>query len=110
MIDSTQCQDLTSFQILICFTFFLISTARLASAHAHAHIGLACSATLRLRLHFWSNHDNRLSKEERDTRRRVFWSVVKLDRYSSAVLGLSAFIDLQAVNPAIDLTLAEAMK
>lgn len=108
LVDVTQCSDLRSLQTLLCFILFLISTARLASAHAY--IGLACSTTLRLGLHFRSNYDTSLSKQQRELRRDVFWSVVKMDMYASAVLGLPAFIDLQEVDPAIDKTVADCFQ
>ncbi|KAJ9635752.1 Gypsy retrotransposon integrase-like protein 1 [Knufia peltigerae] len=107
MVDITTCRDLRSLQILLCYTLFLISTARMASAHAF--LSLACSSALRLGLHHRSTHDATITRRDRDTRRKIFWTIIKLDMYLSAVLGLPAMIDLQDVDPAIDLTLNEAI-
>ncbi|KAK5026965.1 Gypsy retrotransposon integrase-like protein 1 [Exophiala sideris] len=108
MVDITACRNLRSMQILLCFALFLISTARIASAHAF--ISLACSSALRLGLHHRSTHDVSISKQDRDTRRNVFWTTIKLDMYVSAVLGLPAFLDVRDVDPAIDLTVAEVLE
>jgi len=108
MVDITACRNLRSMQILLCFALFLISTARIASAHAF--ISLACSSALRLGLHHRSTHDANISKQDRDTRRNVFWTTIKLDMYVSAVLGLPAFLDVRDVDPAIDLTVAEVLE
>lgn len=108
MVDITQCRNIMSLQTLLCSILFLISTARIVSAHTY--IGIAVAATFRLGLHFRSNHDSSFSDAERDVRRRIFLTVVRLDIYVSSVLGLPAFIDLQEVDPAIELTIEEALK
>lgn len=108
MVDITACRNLRSMQILLCLALFLISTARIASAHAF--VSLACSTALRLGLHHRSTHDSTLSKQDRDARRNVFWTTIKLDMYVSAVLGLPGFLDVRDVDPAIDLTLAEVIE
>jgi hypothetical protein len=108
LTDLTDCRDFPSLQILLSFTLFQISLGRLASAHAL--IALACSSALRLGLHHRSTHHANISREDRATRRTVFWTVIKLDMYLSAVLGLPPFIDLQQVDPALDSTLAEAVR
>jgi len=106
MTDVTQCSDLQSLQVLVCFILCLMSSARLASAHSY--LGLACSATLRLGLHFRSNHNASFSVAHRHIRRMLFWVVIKLDMYASSVLGFPTFMHLQEVDPAIDLTLKSA--
>jgi hypothetical protein len=78
-------------------------------ASAHAFLSLACSSALRLGLHHRSTHDIALSRRDRDTRRKIFWTIIKLDMYLSAVLGLPALLDLRDVDPAIDLTISEAI-
>ncbi|KIX07569.1 uncharacterized protein Z518_02222 [Rhinocladiella mackenziei CBS 650.93] len=108
LVDISDCRDLPSLQLLLSFVIFLISNARLASAHAF--IALACSSSLRLGLHYRSTHHATISQQDRATRRKVFWAVIKLDMYLSAVLGLPAFIDLREVDPAVDLTLEKALR
>ncbi|KEF61144.1 uncharacterized protein A1O9_02709 [Exophiala aquamarina CBS 119918] len=107
LTDFSDCGDFPSLQLLLSFTVFQISVSRLASAHAI--IAQACSSALRLGLHHRSTHHSTVSREDRATRRTVFWTVIKLDMYLSAVLGLPPFIDLRQVDPALDLTLAEAI-
>lgn len=108
MVDITQCRNVMSLQTLLCSILFLISTARIGSAHTY--IGIAVAATFRLGLHFRSNQDSSFSAADRDIRRKIFLTVVRLDMYVNAVLGLPAFIDLQEVDPAIELTIEQALK
>lgn len=107
LVDIADCRDLSSLRILLSFVIFQISVAGLASAHAF--MGLACSLALRLGLHYRSTHHATISQQDRAARRKAFWTVIKLDIYLSAVLGLPAFIDLREVDPAIDSTLNEAI-
>lgn len=108
MIDPTGCRDITSLQVLLSFILFLVSTARLGSAHAY--VGLAAASALRQGLHFRSTYEESYTAIERDLRRKVFWAVLNLDMYVSTVLGLPVFIDLNAVDPAIDVTLEYSLK
>ena len=65
---------------------------------------------MRQGLHFRSTHEPELPDKERRTRRRVFWAVVNLDMYISGILGLPTFMDLSAVDPAIDTTIEAALQ
>ena len=103
MIDPTGCRDITSLQVILSFILFLVSTARLGSAHAY--VGLAAASAMRQGLHFRSTYEESFTEIERDLRRKVFWAVLNLDMYVSTVLGLPVFVDLSAVDPAIDVTL-----
>lgn len=108
MLDIAHMRTLRSLQSVVCMVLFLISTARVASGHAF--VGVACAAAMRQGLHHRSTHESSLPAKERRVRRRVFWAVMNLDMYVSGVLGLPPFIDLNAADPAIDLTIGVALK
>ncbi|OQV00477.1 Fungal specific transcription factor domain-containing protein [Cladophialophora immunda] len=95
MVDLDRCRDIPTLQTLLCFILFLISTARLATAHTF--IGLAVAAAMRMGLHSQASCDG-LSELEKDVRRRTFWTIVKLDIYSGTVLGLPGMIKLDYVD------------
>lgn len=95
MVNLDRCRDILSLQTLLCFILFLISTARLATAHTFT--GLAVAAAMRMGLHSQTSCDG-LSHLEKDIRRRVFWTIVKLDMYSGTVLGLPGMINLDYVD------------
>jgi hypothetical protein len=63
---------------------------------AHPYIGVACSSALRLGLHSRSLGSLSLTQEQLQERERAFITVLKVDLYSSLVLGLPAFIDLRS--------------
>lgn len=106
-VDIAQVRTITALQCLISLILFLVSTARIASAHAF--LGAACASAMRQGLHFRSTHDANLSAREKRVRRRVFWSVMNLDLYISSILGLPQIMDLSAVDPAIDTTIEIAL-
>ncbi|EXJ93433.1 hypothetical protein A1O1_01825 [Capronia coronata CBS 617.96] len=95
MVNLDHCRDILSLQTLLCFILFLMSTARLATAHTF--IGLAVAASMQMGLHSQASCDG-LSEFEKDIRRRVFWTIVKLDIYSGTVLGLPGMINLDYVD------------
>ena len=106
-LDVAQLRTITALQTIICAILFLISTARMASAHAF--IAAACASALRQGLHFRSTHEASIPHNERVVRRRVFWAVTNLDMYVSIVLGLPQFLNLASVDPTIDVTIAAAL-
>lgn len=108
MLDIAHLRTLRSLQAVVCVVLFLISTARVASGHTF--VGVACAAAMRQGLHHRSTHETYLPAKERKVRRRVFWAVMSLDMYVSGVLGLPSFIDLDAADPAIDLTIGTAFR
>ena len=95
MIDLDRCRDIPTLQTLLCLVLFLISTARLATAHTF--IGLAVAAAMRMGLHSQASCEG-LSDVEKYVRRRTFWTIVKLDIYSGTVLGLPGMIRLDYVD------------
>lgn len=92
MIDVTNCRDVNSLQVLICFILFLMSTARLATSHTYT--GLALTSAIRLGLHSQGPINDSFSEEALAERRRVFQTIIKMDIYTSSVLGLPTLTDL----------------
>jgi len=107
MLDIAHLRTIVSLQTVVGIILFLISTARIASAHAF--LGVACAAAMRQGLHFRSTHESSFPDDEIKVRRRVFWAVMNLDMYVSGILGLPPFMDLSAVDPAIDITIEAAL-
>lgn len=107
-MDISRLRTIESLQSVIALILFLISTARIASAHAF--LGSACAAALRQGLHFRSTYEAEISYRERKVRRRVFWALINLDMYISLILGLPPCMDLNAVDPAINLTIYTSLK
>jgi hypothetical protein len=95
MLELSRCRDILGLQTIICLALFLISTSRLATAHTL--IGIAVSASMRMGLHSQTSC-NGLTPLSREIKIRVFWTVVKLDIYSSIILGLPGLIDLSCVD------------
>lgn len=107
MLDIAHLRNLVALQSIISLILFLVSTARMASAHAF--LGAACASAMRQGLHYRSTHEASISESERRVRRRVFWAVMNLDMFISSILGLPPFMDLSAVDPAIDTTIEHAL-
>ncbi|KAK5056635.1 hypothetical protein LTR84_012167 [Exophiala bonariae] len=95
MTELNRCRDILGLQTIINLALFLISTCRVATAHTL--IGLAVSASLRMGLHSQSSCSG-LTSLSREIKIRVFWIVVKLDIYSSILLGLPMMLDLTYVD------------
>lgn len=108
MVDIAHLRTVVSLQVVISIILYLVSTARMASAHAF--LGAACAAAMRQGLHFRSTHEAQFPEKERRVRRKIFWAVMNLDGYITSILGLPPFLDATAVDPAIDLTVEAALK
>ena len=98
MVDISRCRNLLALQALIGFVLFLMSTARLATSHTY--IGLAVTSAMRLGLSSYSIHTESMPDSERDLRRRVFYTIVKLDIYTAQVLGLPILTNIQELKDA----------
>ncbi|KAJ9620348.1 Gypsy retrotransposon integrase-like protein 1 [Knufia peltigerae] len=98
-LDISQCADLISLQALLCLTIFLVSTSRITAAHTY--LGVASSAATRLGLHKKVEEGVPLSAAQRDTRTRVFLSLLQLDLYVSLVLDIPGFINLDHIDSEI---------
>ncbi|ESZ92990.1 hypothetical protein SBOR_6611 [Sclerotinia borealis F-4128] len=83
MMDLTDSRDMMSLQTIIFMVLFLQATSNLSICYSY--IGVALRAALRMGLH--RNLSGNFNPIERETRKRVFWIVRKLDTYVSAILG-----------------------
>ncbi|CZT49777.1 related to transcriptional activator Mut3p [Rhynchosporium secalis] len=83
MLDVTDCRDITSLQAVIFMTLFLQSSSNLSTCYSY--IGVALRSGLRMGIH--RNLAGNFNPIERETRRRVFWVIRKMDTYVSALLG-----------------------
>ena len=83
-MDIADCRVLTAIQTVIFMILFLQSTAKLSTCYAY--VGIALRSALRMGLH------RSLSKSfnpiEAEVRKRVFWTIRKMDIYVGAMLGL----------------------
>lgn len=83
MMDITDCRDLTSLQAILFMIIFLQASANLSTCYSY--IGIALRSALRLGLH--RNLTGDFNPIERETRKRVFWTIRKMDTYVSCLLG-----------------------
>lgn len=84
-MEITDCRDLTSLQTILFMIMFLQSSAKLSTCYSH--IGIALTSAIRMGLHR-SVPVTFINPVERETRRRVFWVIWKMDTYVGALLGL----------------------
>ncbi|KAI5781651.1 fungal-specific transcription factor [Peziza echinospora] len=84
MIEITDCRDIMSIQAVILMIIFLQSSTKMSTCYSY--VGIALSAALRMGLH--RTIELNMTPIERETRKRIFWTVRKMDTYVSALLGL----------------------
>lgn len=89
MLDLTDARDIYAIQSIVMMTIFLQCSARIATCYSY--LGIAVRAAYRLGLHRKVNQS--FNPIELETRRRVFWSIRKMDIYINAILGLPRSID-----------------
>lgn len=82
-MDVTDCRDIVSLQTVVFMVLFLQATANLSTCYSY--IGIALRSALRMGLH--RNLAGTFNPIERETRRRLFWIIRKMDTYVSALLG-----------------------
>ncbi|KAF2020637.1 hypothetical protein BU24DRAFT_340202 [Aaosphaeria arxii CBS 175.79] len=88
LLDIADCRDLTSLQAIIFMIQFLQSSAKLSTCYAY--IGVALRSALRMGLHRSFNVN--FNPIEAEIRKRLFWTIRKMDIYVGAMLGLPSFI------------------
>jgi hypothetical protein len=88
-MDITDCRDITSLQAILFMILFLQSSSNLSTCYSY--IGIALRSALRMGLH--RNLPGSFSLIERETRRRVFWIIRKMDTYVAALLGFPKTLD-----------------
>lgn len=94
MMDITDCRDLMSLQAILFMILFLQSTANLSTCYSY--IGIALRSSLRMGLH--RNLAFNFNHIERETRRRIFWVVRKMDTYVSALLGFPHMLSSEDID------------
>ncbi|RDW71274.1 hypothetical protein BP6252_07837 [Coleophoma cylindrospora] len=83
MMDITDCRDIVALQAVLFMILFLQSSANLSTCYSY--IGIALRSALRMGMH--RNIPGKFTPIERETRRRVFYIIRKMDTYVSALLG-----------------------
>ncbi|KAK9467753.1 fungal-specific transcription factor domain-containing protein [Lipomyces arxii] len=99
MIDITEARDTDSIQVIILMVMFLQNTARLSTCYSY--IGIALRAALRLGLHRKVAY--RFNPVEAEVRKRIFWTIRKMDIHISAMLGLPRCIDEHDIDQVLPL-------
>ncbi|KAK0124497.1 hypothetical protein ONS95_009447 [Cadophora gregata] len=94
MIDITDCRDITSLQAIIFMTLFLQSSSNLSTCYSY--IGVALRSGLRMGIH--RSLAGNFNPIERETRRRVFWVIRKMDTYVSAMLGFPQMLSYDDID------------
>ena len=84
MIDVTDCRDLPSLQAVVFMLMFLQCSAKLPTCYSY--IGIALRSSLRMGLH--RSLSTNFNFIEQETRKRVFWTIRKMDVYISAQIGM----------------------
>ena len=84
LMDITDCRDLTSLQTILVMIFFLQASAKLSTCYSY--IGIAVTSSLRMGLH--RSVPVTFNPIEHEVRKRIFWTIRKMDIYVGALLGL----------------------
>lgn len=85
LINLVDPQDLTSVQTIVMLVIFLQCSARLSTCYSY--IGIAMRAALRMGLHR-NLPSTTFNPAEIEIRKRLFWTIRKMDIYINSVLGL----------------------
>lgn len=93
-MDITDCRDLTSLQAILFMIMFLQASANLSTCYSY--IGIALRSALRMGLH--RNLAGNFNPIERETRKRVFWTIRKMDTYVSALLGFPKMLSEEDID------------
>lgn len=93
LTDITNTRDLNSIQTVLLLFIFLLCSARLSTCSAY--IGVAMRSVLREGFHRKVPENSSLSLIEIECRKRLFFTVYKLDIYVNAMLGLPRSISTE---------------
>jgi hypothetical protein len=94
MIDITDCRDITCLQTVLFMVLFLYSFAEFSTCYSY--IGIALRSSIRMGLH--RDLCGGFNPIERETRKRVFWTIHKMDIYVSAMLGFPVMLRSDDIN------------
>ncbi|KAH6666417.1 fungal-specific transcription factor domain-containing protein, partial [Halenospora varia] len=84
MIPLTECRDIWSLQAVLFLIIFLQSSAKMATCHSY--ISAAMASSLQMGLHRCETET--FDPIERETRKRIFWTIRTMETYVIAILGL----------------------
>jgi hypothetical protein len=84
MIAITECRDIWSLQAILFMIIFLQSSAKMATCHSY--VSAAMAASLQMGLH--RCEPETFDPIERETRKRIFWTIRTMETYVIAILGL----------------------
>lgn len=86
LIDITNIRDLSSIQTVVMLFIFLQCSARLSTCYSY--IGVAMRSMVREGYHRLSPSNSDMNSIEIEVRKRLFYTIYKLDIYVNAMLGL----------------------
>ena len=89
MLNLTDLRDLTSLQAVLFLVLYLQCSSRLSTCYAY--IGILTRSAARMGLH--RSLSTKFDPIEQQIRKRVFWTIIKMDIYIGALLGLPMGID-----------------
>ena len=89
MINLTELRDLTALQTVLFMILYLQASSRLSTCYAYIGIVTRCAGLMGL--HRLLGAD--FNPIEQQIRKRVFWTIMKMDIYVGALLGLPMGID-----------------
>lgn len=88
MLDITECRDLWSLQAVVFMIIFLQSSATMSACHSY--VSAAMAASLQMGLH--RCQPEAMNPIERETRKRIFWTIRTMETYIVAILGLPRIV------------------
>ncbi|KAH3687033.1 hypothetical protein WICPIJ_001977 [Wickerhamomyces pijperi] len=103
LIDITEARDIYAMQTILTLVLFLQCSARLSTCYSY--IGIALRSALREGLHRKSNDSRRFNPLENEVRKRIFWTIYKMDIYVNGMLGLPRSIAREDIDQEMPLGL-----
>ncbi|ONH78795.1 Activator of stress genes 1 [Saccharomyces cerevisiae] len=105
LIDITNARDLNSIQAILMLFIFLQCSARLSTCYTY--IGVAMRSALRAGFHRKLSPNSGFSPIEIEMRKRLFYTIYKLDVYINAMLGLPRSISPDDFDQTLPLDLSD---
>lgn len=102
LIDITDARDLHAIQTIVMLVLFLQCSARLSTCYSY--IGVALRSALREGLHR-KVEQHPFNPIEIETRKRLFWTIYKMDIYINTMLGLPRSISPEDIDQDLPLEL-----
>ncbi|KAG0669005.1 hypothetical protein C6P45_004222 [Maudiozyma exigua] len=105
LIDITNTRDLNSIQTVVMLFIFLQCSARLSTCYAY--IDVAMRSVLREGYHRLTPANSGLNPIEIEVRKRLFYTIYKLDIYVNAMLGLPKSISVDDFDQTLPIELSD---